>query len=371
MTCSIQFRVDAVDPNTSARAGTLTLNRGEIETPVFMPVGTQAAIRGLPPSMIPTTTQIILANAYHLHQRPGEELVEKMGGLHQFMQVDLPILTDSGGFQVFSLKKRQISEEGVAFQYEVDGKRSLISPEISMEIQQKLGSDIAMAFDECLPADTGQQAVAQSIDRTSRWAARSLKSHYRDDQSLFGIVQGGMFEAERRRSADQITGMGFDGFAIGGLAVGESPELMREVAFLSCTLLPEDRPRYLMGVGRPRDLLDLVMAGVDMFDCVIPTRHARSGCFYTFMGRIRITDKRYRRDSYAPDTNCECYTCKNFSRAYLHHLFRVGEILGSTLATVHNLHFFAHWMKRIREAIVSGTLRELAAELSDKYPVKN
>ena len=369
MTCPISFEVEATDPSSSARAGTLQLARGAVKTPVFMPVGTQAALRGLPPIFLDGSgVQIILANAYHLHQRPGQDLIKKLGGLHRFMNVDLPILTDSGGFQVFSLKKSKVSEEGVWFRYEVDGKQTMLSPEVSMEIQQALGSDIAMVFDECLPADSPHGLVAASIDRTARWAERSKKAHKRTDQSLFGIVQGAMFKDLRSRSAEQIGSLGFDGYAVGGLAVGETPEKMRDVAEWTCGLLPEDRPRYLMGVGRPRDLLDCVRRGVDMFDCVIPTRHARSGVFYTLQGRIRITDRRYRRDGYPPDTGCDCYTCTGFTRAYLHHLFKVGEILGSTLATVHNLRFFQMWMDRIREAIIAGNLDDVAPELEAVYP---
>lgn len=365
----IPFEVVATDPDSAARAGVLRMARGEVRTPVFMPVGTQAAIRGMPPSFIRGTgSQIILANAYHLHQRPGEQLVEKMGGLHAFMGVDVPILTDSGGFQVFSLDKIGVDEDGVRFRYEVDGKETFLSPEVSMGIQQGLGSDIAMVFDECLPAKAPRERVAPSVDLTARWAERSKKAHVRPDQSLFGIVQGAMFADLRRRSASQITSIGFDGYAIGGLAVGETPAEMRDMAEATCTMLPADRPRYLMGVGRPRDLIDCVRRGVDMFDCVIPTRHARSGMCYTSQGRMRLTDRRFRRDGYPLDTSCTCYTCTTFTRAYLHHLFKVGEILGATLVTIHNLAFFADWMRRIREAIVAGTLTALAAEADAVYP---
>ena len=342
--------------------------RGDVRTPVFMPVGTQAAIRAMPPSFLDgADSQIILANAYHLSQRPGDELVKKLGGLHKFMHVELPILTDSGGFQVFSLKKSKVTEEGVLFAYEVDGEKTMLSPEISMRVQQNLGSDIAMVFDECLPAAADFERTKTSIERTARWEARSKAAHERADQSLFGIVQGGMHKKLRSRSAKQITEIGFDGYAIGGLAVGESPDEMRTVCEHTCRLLPKDRPRYLMGVGRPADLVDCVQLGVDMFDCVIPTRHARSGMMYTMRGRLRVTDRRYRRDKLAVDTSCDCYTCTSFSRAYLHHLFRVGEILGSTLATVHNLRFFQRWMDRIREAIVAGNLAQVASEMGQHY----
>jgi queuine tRNA-ribosyltransferase len=269
---------------------------------------------------------------------------------------------------VFSLDKIGVDEDGVRFRYEVDGKETFLSPEVSMGIQQGLGSDIAMVFDECLPAKAPRERVAPSVDLTARWAERSKKAHVRPDQSLFGIVQGAMFADLRRRSASQITSIGFDGYAIGGLAVGETPAEMRDMAEATCAMLPADRPRYLMGVGRPRDLIDCVRRGVDMFDCVIPTRHARSGMCYTSQGRMRLTDRRFRRDGYPLDTSCTCYTCTTFTRAYLHHLFKVGEILGATLVTIHNLAFFADWMRRIREAIVAGTLTALAAEADAVYP---
>lgn len=369
MPCSVVFEKTAHSATSDARAGALKLRRGTVLTPVFMPVGTQAAVRSLPPLFLEqTATQIILANAYHLHQRPGEALIAKMGGLHPFMGVDLPILTDSGGFQVFSLKKRAVSEEGVHFQYEVDGKRSFLSPEVSMEIQQALGSDIAMVFDECLPADAERGDVAQSVERTTRWAHRCRKAHTRSDQSLWGIVQGGMFPDLRAQSAAQITSIGFDGIAIGGLAVGETPEKLHDMVAATCQLLPTDVPRYLMGVGRPRDLVESVRRGVDMFDCVIPTRHARSGLVYTSRGRLRLTDRRYRRDGFPIDTSCSCYTCKTFTRAYLHHLFRVGEILSATLATIHNLAFFAGFMKTLRDAITEGRFEDVAAELLEAFP---
>ncbi len=371
MTCHFEFDLEAQDPKSSARAGVLHLARGTVKTPVFMPVGTQAAIRGMPPCFLDgTKTQIMLCNAYHLHQRPGEELVKKMGGLHEFMRVDLPILTDSGGFQVFSLDKTKVTEDGVTFRYEVDGKQTMLSPEVSMKTQQDLGSDIAMVFDECLPADSPYKLVAKSIERTARWEARSKKAHTRPDQSLFGIVQGALFKDLRQRSAQQISDIGFDGYAIGGLAVGENPQQMREMTGWTTQFMPVDRPRYLMGVGKPRDLIDCVRLGVDMFDCVIPTRHARSGCLYTHRGRIRVTDKRYRRDKYPADTSCDCYTCSNFSRAYLHHLFKVGEILSASLATIHNLHFFEQWMGRIRTGIIEGTLEEVASDMEACYPLK-
>jgi queuine tRNA-ribosyltransferase len=353
--------VDAQDGG--ARATTLKLARGEVATPVFMPVGTQGAIRALSPDhVLGTGSQIVLANTYHLSQRPGERIVEKHGGLHRMMGISVPILTDSGGFQVFSLKKSKVDEEGVTFDYEVDGSQTFLSPERSMEIQQALGSDIAMVFDECLAYGVDKARCAQSIERTARWEARSKAAHRREDQSLFGIVQGGFWPDLRERSAALTKEIGFDGYAIGGLSVGEGHTEMLAVLDATAHHLPEDRPRYLMGVGRPIDLVEGVARGIDMFDCVIPTRHARSGMLYTRVGRIRVSDKRYRSDMYAPDTSCGCYTCRTFTRAYLHHLFKVGEILAASLATLHNLFFFATYMREMRAAIVEGRFAEFRAE---------
>ncbi len=336
---------------------------------MFMPVGTQGAIRAMAPLHLRDTgSQIILANTYHLHQRPGERLVAKHGGLHKMMHVDVPMLTDSGGFQVFSLQKTETTEEGVTFAYEVDGRKTFLSPEVSMEIQQALGADIAMVFDECLPFGVGKDATARSIDRTARWEARCKAVHTRADQSLFGIVQGGFWPELRRRSAEQIVDIGFDGYAIGGLAVGEGHDIMNDVLDATTPYLPKDRPRYLMGVGRPIDLVEGVARGIDMFDCVIPTRHSRSGMFYTMQGRMRITDRRYRNDMFPPDTRCPCYTCQRFTRAYLHHLFRVGEILGATLATIHNLTFWAQFMGRVRESIFEGTFEETRRWAHEVFP---
>jgi queuine tRNA-ribosyltransferase len=369
----VSFHLDATDSTgTAARAGRLELARGTVQTPVFMPVGTQGAIRGLTPHHLQETpTQIILANTYHLSQRPGEHLVAKHGGLHQMMQVDLPILTDSGGFQVFSLKKSSVTEEGVEFAYEVDGRRTFLSPERSMEIQQALGSDIAMVFDECLAYGTDKDRAAASIDRTARWEARCKAVHTRPDQSLFGIVQGGFWPDLRERSAQQIREIGFDGYAIGGLSVGEGHHLMCEVLDYTVDHLPADRPRYLMGVGRPIDLVEGVARGIDMFDCVIATRHARSGMFYTNTGRLRITDKRYRSDMYPPDTSCDCMVCTKFTRAYLNHLFRVGDILGAVLTTAHNLHWYARWMEQIRASILDGTFDAFRRAAHEIYPPRD
>ena len=355
-----------------ARAGLLETPHGAVRTPVFMPVGTQGAIRSVSPEHLAQTgSQIVLANTYHLSQRPGEKLVEKHGGLHKMMGVDLPILTDSGGFQVFSLKKSKVDEAGVTFAYEVDGNKTFLSPERSMEIQEALGADIAMNFDECLAFGVDEDRARDSIDRTARWAVRCKEAHTRTDQALFGIVQGGFWPRLRARSAAQIREVGFDGYALGGLSVGEGHAKMCEVLNYSVELLPEDRPRYLMGVGRPLDLVEGVARGIDMFDCVIATRHSRSGMFYTDVGRIRLTDRRYRNDMYAPDTNCDCYTCSRFTRAYLHHLFRVGEILAASLATIHNLTWYARFMDRMRQSIIEGTFEQFRAGVHQVYPASD
>jgi queuine tRNA-ribosyltransferase len=283
------------------------------------------------------------------------------------MGVDLPILTDSGGFQVFSLDK-EIAEKGVTFRYQVDGKQTFLSPERSMEIQMKLGADIAMAFDECLAHGTDRGYAEASVDRTTRWEERCREAHTRPDQSLFGIVQGGFWPDLRQRSAEAVAGIGFDGYAIGGLSVGEGHHKMCEVLDFTTPHMPADAPRYLMGVGRPLDLVEAVARGVDMFDCVIQTRHARSGVLYTWAGRIRLTDSRFRRDFYPPDTRCTCYTCTHFTRAYLHHLFRVGEILAASLASIHNIAWFHQFMSTMRERIVEGQFESFRKEVRERYP---
>ncbi|MBT3220505.1 MAG: tRNA guanosine(34) transglycosylase Tgt [Proteobacteria bacterium] len=351
-----------------ARATTLSLGPHTIITPVFMPVGTQGAVRSVSPlHLVETKAQIVLANTYHLSQRPGEALIQKAGGLHRFSGIDLPILTDSGGFQVFSLEK-DVSEEGVRFRYEVDGKRTFLSPERSMEIQMALGSDIAMVFDECLAFGTDKEVAQKSVERTTRWEQRCEVVHTRTDQSLFGIIQGGFWPDLRRQSAESIVGIGFDGYAVGGLSVGEGHRQMCEVLDFTVPHMPELAPRYLMGVGRPLDLVEGVARGIDMFDCVMPTRHARSGVVYTVRGRIRLTDKRFRNDMYPIDTSCNCYTCRNFTRAYLHHLLRVGEILSATLCSIHNIAWFQNFMGRMRQSILDGTFDAFRSEVHNFYP---
>src|SRR5262245_26524930 len=363
---NLPFSIDGSDG--AARATTFELPHGRVQTPLYMPVGTQGAVRAVSPMHLADTgTQIVLANTYHLAQRPGAKLVAKAGGLHKFMGVPMSILTDSGGFQVFSLE-REISEEGVSFRYEVDGQRTFLSPERSMEIQQALGADIAMVFDEPVPFGVGREEAAVSVDRTSRWEARCRAVHARADQSLFGIVQGGFWEDLRARSAAEIVSVGFDGYAVGGLSVGEGHDRMVEVLDWTVPHLPHDRPRYLMGVGRPLDLVEGVARGIDMFDCVIQTRHARSGVAWTWRGRIRLTDSRYRSDLYPIDTRCTCTVCRTFSRAYLHHLFRVGEVLAATRVSVHNIAWFHQLMGAMRESIVGGRFERFRAMVRETYP---
>jgi queuine tRNA-ribosyltransferase len=368
MTCAAPFTLEHED-RTGARAGRVQLRRASINTPVFMPVGTQAAIRTVSPLHLASSgAQIILANTYHLSQRPGEDVVKKAGGLHKFMAVDLPILTDSGGFQVFSLDKKEVTEEGVAFNYEVDGKQTFLTPERAVQIQQDLGADIAMVFDECLPFGADRGYAERSVARTTRWERRSKDAHTRSDQSLFGIVQGGFWPELRKRSAEQIQEIGFDGYAIGGLSVGEGHQNMCDVLDVTVPHMSKSHARYLMGVGRPLDLVEGVARGIDMFDCVLATRHARSGMLYTSVGRMRVTDARWRKDMYPPDTACDCYTCRTFTRAYLHHLFRVGEVLGATLATLHNLKWFANFMAAMRASILDGTFADFRKRVAETYP---
>ena len=300
---------------------------------------------------------------------PGEDLVAKHGGLHGFMGIDLPILTDSGGFQVFSLDKT-VTEEGVEFKYEVDGKKTFLSPERSMDIQQKLGADIAMVFDECIAFGTDRKYAEASVDRTTRWEKRCKEAHTRPDQSLFGIVQGGFWPDLRKKSAEAIQSIGFDGYAIGGLSVGEGLSTMSEVLDYTLPHMQRDASRYLMGVGRPLDLVEGVARGIDMFDCVIQTRHARSGVMYTSRGRIRVTDRRYRHDMYPVDKDCDCYSCRTFTRAYLHHLFKVGDVLGTTLASIHNIHWFQNYMKKMRVSILEGRFQAFREKVWEIYPEK-
>ena len=351
----------------SARTGRLTLPHGEIDTPVFMPVGTRAALRAMTPDQtVATGSQIVLANTYHLALQPGADIVARCGGLHSFMNMPLPILTDSGGFQVFSLPKT-VTEEGVTFRWEKGGKPFTMTPESSVGLQEKLGADIIMAFDECVAWPCERRYAEASVERTTRWERRCLEAKTRDDQALFGIVQGAFWRDLRERSASQLVPLDFPGYAIGGLSVGEGLEMMDRVLGWTAPLLPDLKPRYLMGVGLPEDLWCGVGHGIDMFDCVIPTRHARGGVLYTFRGKMRISSNRFRKDRLPPDTTCPCYTCQNFSRAYLCHLFAAEEVTGTTLAAIHNVTFLQELMKVIRASIREGTFEQKRAEFFATY----
>ncbi|MBN1441314.1 MAG: tRNA guanosine(34) transglycosylase Tgt [Planctomycetes bacterium] len=365
MTHPLRFTLLHRDRSSAARRGRIDLPHGAVETPAFLPVGTQGAVKAVTPAQLRETgAQLILANTYHLAVRPGADVVREAGGLHRFMGWDGPILTDSGGYQVFSLAgSSRIDDDGVTFRSHVDGREMRLTPERSIEIQNDLGADIIMAFDDCAPYPASPEEAARAVERTSRWAARSLDAHRRSDQALFGIVQGGVHEDLRRRSAAEILALDFPGYAIGGVSVGESPEEMRRVAAVAVPLLPPDRPRYLMGVGAPLDIADMVVLGVDLFDCVIPTRHARNASLFVEGGVVKIRNQRYERDFGPLDEQCPCYACRGFSRAYLRHLYSRGEILGPVLGTIHNLTHFQRLMERLRRAIEKGRLLELAAAM--------
>jgi len=344
------------DLNTRARLGRLTTAHGVVETPCFMPVGTQGSVKAvLPRDLRELGCQILLGNTYHLYLRPGHERIRKLGGLHRFMNWPGPILTDSGGYQVFSLgTMRKISEDGAHFQSHIDGSSHLLTPEKAMEIQQALGSDIAMVLDECIPHDATRGYARDSTERTVRWAERCSNARNRPEQLTFGIVQGGMFEDLRRWCVDALTALNFEGFAVGGLGVGEGEAKLNAVGAFTVQLLPEDKPRYLMGVGRPQDIVRAVRAGFDMFDCVIPTRNGRNGTLFTWQGKVSIKRAEFADDGRPLDATCGCYGCQNFSRAYLRHLFMAGEILSAQLNSLHNLYFYHRLMDKCREAIREG-----------------
>ena len=351
------------DRNSAARVGKVQTAHGTVNTPIFMPVGTRGTVKACTPETLSEQirAEIILANTYHLYLRPGHEIVQETGGLHSFMGWHRPILTDSGGFQVFSLRPlRTITEEGVAFRSTIDGTEHFISPERSIEIQNALGADVIMAFDECPALPNEYTYLKNSMEMTLRWAARCKEAHRHPDQLLFGIVQGGMERDLRQASVDATVSIGFPGYAIGGLSVGEEKDLMYETLAYVAPLLPEDKPRYLMGVGTPEDLVYGVRCGIDMFDCVMPTRNARNGSLFTTAGIIRIRNSKYKRDFSPLDPECTCYTCRNFTRAYLRHLHIENEILGSQLHTLHNLHFYVSLMRGIRRAICDGNFAALA-----------
>ena len=356
-------------PSTGARAGRLHTPHGSFDTPMFMPVGTQGTVKTLSPEELQELgAEVILSNTYHLFLRPGHELVKKAGGLHRFMNWDKGILTDSGGFQVFSLGDlRKISEEGVVFRSHLDGSRQFLSPEKSMEIQMALGADIAMAFDECTPYPADYVYTCASMRLTTRWARRCKEAHTREDQALFGIVQGGMFKDLRKESVECLGEMDFPGYAIGGLSVGEPKPIMQEMLEHTLPLLPRGKARYLMGVGTPDCLVNGVAKGIDMFDCVFPTRVARNGTAITSQGRVVIRNAAYAEDFGPLDPNCNCYTCRSYSRAYLRHLIRCDEIFGLRLMSLHNLHYLIQLMRQIRQAIMEDSYVDFCRDFWSKY----
>ena len=354
----------------SARAGSVSTRHGRFETPTFMPVGTHGAVKALTPDQVRATgSRVVLGNTYHLALRPGEGLVEKLGGLHGFMRWDGPILTDSGGFQVFSLPSAKISDRGVQFKNEVTGDRIDLTPERSIEIQNALGADIIMAFDECTPYPASRDLASTGVRRTLSWIERCLRAHRRqEDQALFGIVQGSVYPDLRTACAQSLVALDLPGYAIGGVSVGEGHDLLTEITGYTAPLLPESKPRYLMGVGLPEDLVASIGHGIDMFDCVIPTRYARSATVFTARGRIRLTHRRYKRDGYPIDPSCDCETCSSgFSRAYLHHLFAANEVLSAILCSAHNVRFYQRLMERAREAIVSGSYDAFQTDFLGEY----
>lgn len=355
---------------TGARLGIVHTPHGSFETPAFMPVGTMATVKTMSPEELKDIgAGIILSNTYHLWLRPGHEIIREAGGLHKFMNWDRPILTDSGGFQVFSLSDmRKIEEEGVHFRHHLNGSKLFLSPEKAMDIQNALGSDIMMAFDECPPFPATYEYMKASVERTSRWAERCLSAHQRpNDQGLFGIIQGGEFEELRKQSAKDLTSLDFPGYAIGGLSVGEPKDIMNRVLEFTTPLLPADKPRYLMGVGSPDSLIDGAIRGVDMFDCVLPTRIARNGTLMTSNGRVVIKNAKYERDFGPIDENCECHTCKNYSRAYVRHLIKCNETFGLRLASYHNLYFLLNLMEQVRDAIRNDRLGDFREEFFEQY----
>ena len=363
------FNFKLISGDGNARLGRITTRHGNIETPVFMPVGTYGAVKTLSPSALrELDAQIILSNTYHLMERPGIEIIKKHGGLHNFMSWERPILTDSGGYQVFSLaKNRLISEEGVEFNSPLNGDSIFLSPEICMELQLNFGVDIAMVLDECTPFPVKKEIAEASMLLSMRWAQRCRDIFSSEKSGLFGIIQGGVFKDLREESLEKLTSIGFEGYAIGGLSVGETIEEMFQVVNFISTIMPKNHPRYLMGVGTPMDILRSVLSGIDMFDCVIPTRHARNGYLYTSEGVVKLRNA-HNRDSLEPlDSNCTCYTCKNFTKSYLFHLDKTKEVLGSTLNTIHNVHFYLNLMKEIRNSIKQDKFEAFVDKCRDTW----
>jgi len=372
-----KYKVLATDKNSSARRGAIQTGHGEIQTPVFMPVGTSGSVKAMTfESVWESGARIILGNTYHLYLRPGHELIKSFGGLHKYQGWDGAILSDSAGYQVFSLSNlNKVTEDGVAFRSHLDGSKHLFTPELSMEIQLALGSDIVMAFDHCLPYGVEESEAAKAVDRTHRWLQRCVKAFGEEgrtninawQQVLFGIVQGGVYENERRRSAAQLVDLNLPGYAVGGLSVGEPTPAMREMTELTAGLLPADKPRYLMGVGYPDDIVDSVSRGIDMFDCVLPTRLARKGTVITRDGRLVVKNSRYQDDSGPIDAECNCPVCKRHSRAYIRHLFHAGEMLGPMLASTHNICFYQQLMQEIRDSLDAGEFNSYASTVRQRW----
>ena len=362
------YKLIKKEKNSEGRLGKITIRNKEYDTPMFMPVGTQATVKGLTPEMLKEcNSAIILSNTYHLWERPGEDIVEKAGGLHKFMNYDGPILTDSGGFQVFSLAKpKDIKEEGVYFKSTIDGKKLFLSPEKSIEIQEKLGADIIISFDECPPYPSTYDYMKNSVERTLRWAKRGKDVH-KTDQLLFGVVQGGEFEDLREYSAKKLVEMDFPGYTVGGTSVGEGKDTMYKMIIDSTKHLPIDKPRYLMGVGDPIDIIEGVIRGIDMFDCVLPTRIARHGNAFTHQGKMNLKNAKYKEDFNHIEDNCDCYTCKHYSRAYIRHLLMCDEMLAGTLLSIHNIRFLIKLTEDIREHIKDDTLLEFKEEFIKEY----
>ena len=365
----VNYELVAEDRKTGARAGLLHTPHGVFKTPMFMPVGTQATVKTVTPEELEEMgAQIILSNTYHLFLRPGTELIHEAGELHRFMNWNKGILTDSGGFQVFSLgAMRKITEEGVYFRSFLDGSKQFLSPEISIRAQEDLGSDIAMAFDECIPYPADYEYARKSTERTTRWARRCIKAHQRTDRGIFGIIQGGMYKDLRKQSAMEISSLSFDGVAIGGLSVGEPHDLMYDILEETTQWMPKGKARYLMGVGTPDCLVEGVARGVDMFDCVFPTRVARNGMAMIHTGRMNMKNKQYERDFRPIEESCGCYTCRNYTRAYIRHLYKSEELLAFRLVTIHNLYFLLQFMRDMREAIVQGNFSEFREHFMEHY----
>lgn len=369
----VKYNLLHTDKNTHARLGEIETNYGKVETPMFMPVGTRATVKMLSPEELKEAgSGVVLANTYHLWLRPGEDLIKKAGGLHQFMHYDGPILTDCGGFQVFSLvkNKKDITEEGVKFKSHIDGTKLFLTPEKSIEIQNKLDSDIAMSFDECPPYPVSYDYMKESVERTLRWARRGKKVHNNEMQSLFGIVQGGEFEDLRKHSAEETVKIGFDGYAIGGTSVGEDKPTMYKMIDYAIKYLPEDKARYLMGVGDPIDMLEAIERGIDMMDCVLPTRIARHGNAFTKDGKMNIRNSKYKEDFTPIEHDCDCYTCKNFTKAYIRHLILVDESLGGRLLSIHNIRFLIKLTEDAREAIKEDRFSSFKEEFINRYTKK-